>query len=78
MIVTIEIDLYTIKVDFSVQIEVKFENVGSGFLSMLTDIFHLFPSMSFIIPLYISIVTVTICLIYTPFEASAVILYLVL
>lgn len=45
---------------------------------MLTDIFHLFPSMSFIIPLYISIVTVTICLIYTPFAASAVILYLVL
>ena len=36
---------------------------------MLTDIFHLFPSMSFIIPLNISIVTVTICLIYTPFEA---------
>ena len=40
---------------------------------MLTDIFHLFPSMSFIIPYYF-----TICLIYTPFEASAVILYLVL
>lgn len=53
MIVTIEIDLYAIKVDFSVQIEVKFENVGSGFLLMLTDIFHLFPSMSFIIPLNI-------------------------
>lgn len=45
---------------------------------MSTNIFHVFPFMSFIILLNISIVTVTICLIYTPFEASAVILYLVL
>ena len=45
---------------------------------MLTDIFHLFPSMSFIIPLNIPLKYFTICLIYTPFEASAVILYLVL